>query len=212
MCENGITFEQLVAYASGELSGADAAIVEAYLAAAPHRAEKLQRLRHAIETMRRDDSAAPAPDAVRRARALWLQRAESTALAWLRQAERLVATVVFDSRQRLALPGFRGGASTYQMAFECDAGRVDLQVLPRPQPAGGTWRLRGQVAPAGDTTVESAALVSGGTAEAVAETTPDRHGRFKIDAAPGDYDLLVQLDGGQRVIVAPGLALGADVE
>jgi hypothetical protein len=53
--------------------------------------------------------------------------------------------------------------------------------------------------------------VAGGTAEAVAETTPDRHGRFKIDAPAGVYDLLVQLDAGERVIVAPDLAIGTEI-
>ena len=65
---------------------------------------------------------------------------------------------------------------------------------------------------ANEPTIGSVSLVSGGTAEAVAVATPDRHGRFKIDSPPGVYDLVVELDRGRRAIVAPDLAIGTEFD
>jgi anti-sigma factor RsiW len=210
MNENGITFAQLVAFASGDLPEADAAIVESYLAATPPASANAARLREVIETLRKDDSTPPTAEAVRRALAAWSER--GAAPDWLRQAERIVAAIVFDSRQRLAVAGFRGPASGFQLAYESPRGRVDLQVLPQPQPANDRWRLRGQVSAADEAAVGDVALVSSGTEEPVAETTPDEHGRFSVDAAAGEYDLVVELDQGRRAIVAPGLAIGTQIE
>jgi len=212
MSGNGITFEQLVDYASGDLDAAEVSIVETYLAAMPNAAANATRLREVLETMRTDDARPPTAEAVRRALAAWSDRRAGTVLELLRHAERVVAEVVFDNRQRLAMPGFRGAASTHQLAYECPCGRVDLQILQRPGSPDDSWRLRGQVAPADEPVVGSVVLVSGGTAEAVAVTTPDPHGRFKIDSPPGVYDLLVELDHGRRVIVAPDIDIGTEID
>jgi len=211
MSGNGITFEQLVGYASGDLDAAEVSIVESYLAAMPNAATNANRLREVIETLRADD-APPTAEAVRRALAAWSGRKAGTVLEWLRHAERVVAEVVFDNRQRLAMPGFRGAASTYQLAYTCPSGRVDLQILKHSGSSDASWRLRGQVAPTDELAVGSVALVSGGTTEAVAVTTPDPHGRFKIDSPPGVYDLLVELDRGRRVIVARDIAIGTETD
>ncbi|MHC4080508.1 MAG: anti-sigma factor family protein [Planctomycetota bacterium] len=212
MSENGVTFEQLAAYASGDLDGAEASVVESYLAAIPSAEANVARLREVIDTMRTDDAEPPTAEAVRRALAVWADRRAGRILEWLRHAERVVAEVVYDNRQRLAMPGFRGAASTYQSAYECPCGRVDLQILRRPRSPDAWWRLRGQVSPVDAPAVGSVAIVSSGTEEAVAVTTPDRHGRFKIDSPPGVYDLLVELDYGERVIVAPRIAMGTEID
>ncbi|MHC4218431.1 MAG: anti-sigma factor [Planctomycetota bacterium] len=212
MNENGVTFEQLVAYASGELRGSDVSIVETFLAAVPQAAANTARLRAVIETMQTDDSAPPTAEAIRRALAAWSERGEGRVQEWIQQAQRIVASIVFDNRQHLAVPGFRGGVATQQLAFECPRGRVDLQILPRPRPGGDGWRLRGQVSLPDDPTMGTVALVSSDTEETAATTTPDGHGRFKIDPSPGVYDLLIELDEGRHAIVAPGLAIGTEIE
>ena len=40
------------------------------------------------------------------------------------------------------------------------------------------------------------------------ETTTDPHGRFKLEPPAGVYDMLIELDHGQRAILAPGLEVG----
>ncbi|MHC4426986.1 MAG: anti-sigma factor family protein [Planctomycetota bacterium] len=212
MSGNGVTFEQIVAYACGDLDDAEASVVESYLAAIPNAAVDVASLREVIDTLRTDDSEPPTAEAIRRALAAWSVRRTGKILGWLRQAEHVVADVVYDNRQRLAMPGFRGAASTCQIAYKSSSGRVDLQVRRIPRSPNGWWRLRGQVSHADTPAIGSVAIVSSGTQEAVAVTKPDRYGRFKIDSPPGVYDLLVELDYGDRVIVAPDIAFGTEID
>jgi anti-sigma factor RsiW len=212
MSGNGVTFEQIVAYASGELDVAEASVVEAYLTAIPNASADAAMLREVIDTLRADDTVPPTAEAVRRALAAWSVRRAGKILDWLRQAEHVVADVVFDNRDRLAMPGFRGAASTCQLAYKSSSGRVDLQARRIPRSPNGWWRLRGQVSQADTPAIGSVAIVSSGTQEAVAVTKPDRYGRFKMDSPPGVYDLLVELDFGDRVIVAPDIAFGTEID
>jgi hypothetical protein len=178
----------------------------------PNTAADIAKLREVLETLCTDDTEPPTAEAIRRALAAWSVRRAGRILEWLRQAERVVADVVYDNRQRLAMPGFRGTASTCQLAYKSSSGRVDLQVRRIPQSLNGWWRLRGQVSHADTLAIGSVAIVSSGTQEAVAVTKPDRYGRFKIDSPPGVYDLLVELDYGERVIVAPDIAFGTEID
>ncbi|MHC5005744.1 MAG: anti-sigma factor family protein [Planctomycetota bacterium] len=212
MSGNGVTFEQLVAYACGDLDDAEASVVESYLAAIPNAAADIAKLREVLETLCTDDTEPPTAEAIRRALAAWSVRRAGRILEWLRHAEHVMAEVVYDNRQRLAMPGFRGAASTCALAYKCPDGRVDLQVRRIPRSPNGWWRLRGQVSHADTPAIGSVAIVSAGTQEAVAVTKPDRYGRFKIDTPPGVYDLLVELDYGERVIVAPDIAFGTEID
>ncbi len=206
MKEQAVTDEQLVAYASGDLDGRAASTVEAYLAVHADAARTVTGLRRVIDTLRRDDTAEPAADAVRRALAVFGPLDKATAGAsWLGGAARIIADLVFESRNQMAPAGFRGGGSTAQLAYECVRGRIDLQILP--QPAAHPWRLIGQVSVTDRGLVESVALLDqAGTI--VASTSPDSHGRFRLESRPGIYDLLVELDGGDQEIIAPGLEVG----
>ncbi len=210
MKDQTVGHEELVAYASGELRDHEAARVEAYLALAADAAREVAELRGVLETMRSDDSEAPPAEVVARAVAARSDQPRATMGGWLVHARRIIAELIFDSRAQLALDGYRGAGSTCQMAYESRCGRVDLRVSANP--AGPhPWRIHGQVVLGEDAPVGPVALVAAGTTDPVATVTPDQHGRFRIDAAPGLYDLLVSLDQGQRVIVHPALEVGDSV-
>ncbi len=210
MRDQPISREELVAYASGELRAAEAARVEAHLALAPDTAREVTELRQVLATLRTDDSEAPAAEVVARAVAALSDKPRATMPGWLVHARRIIAELVFDSRAQFALNGYRGPGSSCQLAYESPCGRVDLRLSANaagPKP----WRIRGQVVLGEDAQVGPVALVAAGTTDPVATVAADQHGRFRIDAATGLYDLLVSLDQGQRVIVHPALEVGDSV-
>lgn len=208
MRQEKITFEHLVAYTSGELGACDAAMVEAYLADLPEAARTARRLHEVMSTLRADDTVPATADAVRRALATSSPFA-TPAPDWLAPL-RLIARLVFDSRAQLAVAGYRGGAARYQLAYESEPVRLDLQVLPRERSAGDAWRLRGQVTVHRDAQLGEVALLAERTETLVATAIPDHLGRFKIDSPSGVYDLRIELDDGTRSIVAPRLEIGPE--
>ena len=207
-----ITFEHLVAYASGELTGRDASMVEAYLAVLPEAARDVRRLQEVIQVLRADESVAPTAEIVRRTLGMLHGREPEEALAvdWVAPV-RVVARLVFDSRNTVALCGYRGSADGYQLAYESDSARLDLQVLPRAGADVDAWRLRGQVTLHDNATLGEVSLVRDHCGSVVATVEPDCLGRFKIDSASGVYDLRIELDEGTRSVVAPRLQVGPEI-
>ncbi len=209
MKQRSIRFQQLVAYASGELEGQEAAQVEAYLARWSIAAGDVTRLRETLEIMRSDDSEEPTPEAVGRALAVVARSRKPVAprrpLAGL---DRILTRLVFDSRAQLAIPGYRGPASSYQLAYECEQGRIDLHVLPTSPVARGWYRIRGQVAWRSKVDSGFVCLIKKGADEPVESVMSDQHGRFRVDAPPGVYDLLIEVAQGDQVLVASDLDLG----
>ena len=209
MKQENVTFEQLVAYASGELTGREVSTVEAYLAVLPAVARTTQRLQEVIQRLRSDDTAPATPAAVRRALNLLQTLDEVPTPDWLAPI-RLFAKLVFDSRAPLAMAGYRGSAASYQLAFESEPARVDLQILPRDPAVGDRWRVRGQVTVRDGAELGVVTLVAEHTDTAVATAVPDAAGRFKLDSPAGVFDLRIDLDEGTRTVVAPRLEVGAD--
>jgi len=209
MKQENITFEQLVAYASGELTGRDASMVEAYLAMLPAAARTMQCLGEVIQRLRADNTVPATPDAVRRALSLLQSRDEVTAPDWAAPV-RLLAELVFDSRAHMAMTGYRGGAAGYQLAFESEPVRVDLQILPQDRAVGDRWRVRGQVTVRDDAELGAVTLVAEQTDTVVATAVPDQAGRFKIDSPAGVFDLRIDLDRGTRTVIAGRLEVGPD--
>lgn len=205
MKERTITFEQLIAYASGELRADEAALVEAHLAAAPTRAGSIARLREVLETMRQDDSEQPQQEVVQRAISAFADLSAVSQSGWLELARHVVASLVFDSRARPLMAGFRGGCAGYQLAYECEPARIDLQVSPGAGEQPGQVRVRGQVTARDAAVLGSVSVVDAGSEEVSAWAVPDRFGRFKLDLEGGAYDLLVGLDHGRLRVIAPGL-------
>ena len=204
-----VTFEHLVAYASGELTGRDASMVEVYLAVLPEAARRARCLQEVIQMLLNDDRVAPTAEAVRRALGLLHVPDAEPAPDWLAPVH-VLARLVFDSRSTIALAGYRGSADGYQLAFESDDARLDLQVLPRDGADVDAWRLRGQITLHDEAMLGAVSLMQEPCGTVVAAVEPDRLGRFKIDSASGVYDLRIELDEGTRSVVAPRLQVGPE--
>jgi anti-sigma factor RsiW len=209
MRQENVTFEQVVAYASGELTGREASTVMAYLAVLPEAARTAQRLQEVIQRLRDDDTVPGSAVAVRRALALLQSRDDVPTPDWLAPI-RLFATLVFDSRAQFAMAGYRGSAASYQLAFESEPARVDLQILPQDGTVGDRWRVRGQVTVRDDAEVDAVTLVAEHTDTALATAVPDQAGRFKMDSVAGVFDLRIDLDDGTRTVIASRLEIGPD--
>ena len=95
MTEKDHSFEELVAYASDELTGSEAERVEARLRATSG-AGAITRLRRLFELLRTDDSAAP-PAAVRRGATAAFGAAGRQPRPWLEGIKRLVARLSHNS-------------------------------------------------------------------------------------------------------------------
>ncbi len=209
MKPENVSFEQLVAYVSGELTGREATTVEACLAVLPAVARTTQRLAEVIQRLRADDTPHAPPDAVRRVLNLPQSLEEVSAPDWLAPV-RLFAKLVFDSRAPLAMAGYRGGAASYQLAFDSETARVDLQILPQEGAVGDRWRVRGQITVRDDAELGAVTLMAEHTDTTVATAVPDQAGHFKIDSPPGVFDLRIDFDEGTRSVVAPRLEVGPD--
>jgi len=205
--EHEIDFGQLVAYASGELTDAGAARIEAWLSMVPEAAQHAHRLREVLATMRAAGTDSPPPAAVRRALSAFAEH-RAAPLGWVSRARRVLARLVLDTRHPIAVAGFRGAGAGHQLAFRSDVGRLDLQATPRPRAGRDGWRLRGQVALDQEFELGSVVAAPAGETTTTAGVEPDEHGRFILDLPSGRYDLLVDVDCGRQALVAPGIELG----
>ena len=200
-----IAYETLLAYAAGELAEAEAAPVAARLAVEPEAAATVALYRAVRDTVANDDSVAPPAAFLARAKGIFPRRPRE-ATGPLAALRRVVATLSFDSRSGLALAGYRGGAAAgYQLAYESDAGDVDLQLEPGAAPAA-PWRLLGQVGVDDETPGIRVVLAPVGAAAPAAETEADPHGVFSAQVMPGTYEMTVTLP--TAVMVVPELEVG----
>jgi anti-sigma factor RsiW len=196
----------LIGYALGDLAADDAAAVERTVARDPDAKAWLAKVRVVLGTLGALDADGPSRTALDRAIGGFARPVPAPASGgWIETACRLVADLVFDSRAQQALAGFRGGsAGAYQLGFEGDDVRVDVQVSRAPEQ--GRWRVRGSVHTAGrGRTATEAALVHAPGAGIAPRQPIDDRGRFLIDIDPGTYDLVIQFEN--EALVAPALEL-----
>lgn len=200
-----ITYEQLVAYAAGELEPALIPMVESHVAIDPEAAETVRLYRQVRATGRTDDSIAPPTATLEAAKALMAERlARRPRVGLLESLKRIVAELAFDSRPRLAVAGLRGATESYQLSFECPAATVDLEVERFVDGGQVRFRLMGQVTPTSDAAVGTVALSAPGAFEPIATTDADERGVFSMTTQPGRFDVLVMVD--DAVIVLGGIA------
>ncbi len=113
--------------------------------------------------------------------------------------QRAIATLVFDSRQDLALAGVRSGAEDDEivhLAFTCEAADVVLDLTPI---GDCRMRLEGQVllaAPDLPSAFEARVVVGTGSQRSV---NGDELGRFVFDSVPADTSELVAENADLRV-------------
>jgi len=201
--------EQLVAFASDELDGADAIAAAAHINGCSSCTGTVARYRLVREVLRVADVPEPPAALLMQAKRLFatLDQPRAQELAdRLAPLRRIVAELIFDSGAGLspALAGFRGGGDRH-LTYVAGEVQVDLRLQP-PASQSGAWRVQGQVdadALAPSTAVE---MVSAGEEWTVVQTTTDEHGMFDLAAPAGRYDILVRLPYALQIL--PGLELG----
>lgn len=203
MSRQSFSYEQLAAFAAGELSVAEVSAIREYLAADAAAASTVARLQLLLTTLRTDDSQAPPADMLERAKALFRERKQVLpGESWFDAIKQVVAELVYDSRPRLALAGVRGGSGSYQLSFESDLADIDLDVEPLGEPDADQRRLIGQVSPRSDEAATKVVLARPGTTAPVHIVEPDESGMFKLTTERGKFDVLVSLPEGLVVLPA----------
>ncbi len=211
MSDSRISYEGLLAYAAGELAPADAARIEAALPGDPAARATVARFRAAASALAAHPGADPPPHVMAAALGLWRRLVGSRRVPWWVELRRVVATLVFDSRPRPALAGFRGGRTGFEISFEGGGVAVDLQVEPVRDAArdgaavAARWSLLGQMdAPSSRPSGSAVALVATGEDETPAlEAVADERGVFSMEVPAGRYDLFVRRD--EECVVLPDL-------
>lgn len=193
----------LVRYAAGELDPQTAASVAEYLAGdGREHADRVARLRTAIATMRADTSAEPSADALERYKAIFRPQARP---GWLDSARRVLATLVFDSRQQPALAGLRGGAAAVQLTFECELAEIEMEL--EAETGQDRWHITGQATPTGEPTREiRIGWAPRGAEVPTVDAVADERGVFSATLQAGDYDMFVSV--GDTVVLIPELHIG----
>jgi hypothetical protein len=209
----GFNDESLIAYAAGDLSPAESASVQAWLERNPNAAKTVAQYRLAQETFASDDSLVPTPNAITRAREVFIPNAKPTSTAKdrvLDAIDRIVARVLFDSRIQPLAVRSAGVAERISLTFETDDSEIDVQADRIPDPTSnpnslGRWRIIGQLSGSLSTGRRAIALIMAGSEQAVAQVSADEHGVFTIDVHSGKFEL--RIDAGHGVVVLPHIEL-----
>ncbi len=210
MSDPKITYGQLIAYAAGEVSPEEAAETEAYLVRNAEAAATVARFRLAHATMQADDGVDPRAEIGARAQRIFSPRADERPPRWWEQLERMVATLIYDSRPQPVLAGYRGSESGFQLSYESEPVKVDVQVDPvegwgDAAAERRTWHLMGQIDTQQPQQGSWVALIRHGTSDPAAEWVVDEHGFFGFEAEPGLYDLVIRHGG--SVVVLPNIEI-----
>jgi hypothetical protein len=196
----------LADFVFGALAPEAADRIEAAAALDEALAGRIARLRTIVDLLRTDDWALPPAAARRRVLGLFRQQTRGPApTGWLAAARTVVARLVFDGRAEPALAGFRGLADDGHLTWDSDLGRVDLRIAPGAR-AGAAWRLRGQIASVAEATMVS--LRPHGSVDPCARSTVDAHGRFRLDATAGAYDLVIEFTKEDVALLLANVAVG----
>lgn len=213
MSRHPVPYERLIAYASGETAAGEGEAIAAHLATCPDCAATVARFAVARAAVT-DAAWAPVPvAAMDRAKGLFAQFGPRPAppvertspLAALR---RLVGSVTFDSASGLGLAGARGSGDAYTLVYSSEVAEVDLQVEPAAgADSAGEWQIMGQITPREEPTADGVrvGLATPGD-EPPSWVAADAHGYFALRAAPGRYDLLIELPS--VLLSLPALDIG----
>jgi hypothetical protein len=145
-----------------------------------------------------DRAPAPPEEVVQRAFALF-NDFERQPTAW----RRILAALVFDSRQRTATAGARDlGDTSFKLVFDAENTRIDLLC----EQSNGSWQIAGQVL--SDDTPEMGWTVRATSKSGQIETDSEMSGEFRIGGfASGNYEF--EFRDLNRVIRLPQIRLGS---
>jgi len=195
-------YQDLIDFAADRCRPDAAARAEAAVRTSPDARRTValyKAVHHAVAT---DDSVAPPPDVVARAKARFNRQRSSVLARALASIDRVIATLVFDSRAQPALAGFRGTDLSVRLSFECDLGDIDLEVSG----SGSCERsIIGQIHAHESMTDVRVGLTAPGMTEVIAEVSVDPDGGFELAAFAGVFDLSILV--GESLITVPSLEI-----
>lgn len=204
-----IPIETLLDYAEGRLPEHERTALAARLKDDPAAAAVVARYRAAASTLRTDDSVPAPASVIAAAKTIFDPKMLPHRPGLMERIDRIIATLIFDSRVQPSLSGLRGRGDSFQVTFEVADAEIDLQAerLERSGAAAGPeqWRLTGQVmsrSPGGHFTVE---LIGASGVKETAQAAGDDRGVFSLSAAPGRYDVVLTF--GERTIILRGIEI-----
>ena len=198
------TYEQLIAYASGNLPADLIESVAATLRTDPSAAAVVNQWRLVHRLVAGDDSVEPSAAALLRAKAVFERHSSATAggatiASWTSAVDRLIARVIYNSRLQPETVRHADADDRILLTLELDDGEVDLQAL---RIAGsGRWRIIGQIA-GSNCAARDVALIGHGSAQPAGNAISDDRGAFALEAPAGEYELLIRRGEG-AVVLAP---------
>lgn len=194
-----VTFEQIVAYASGDMDAAQAAQIEKLVQSNPTYVRQLARIQTILGTFRTHLDTEPSAGALHRAFAAAAKA--PAAEGWISRLGAIIAKCIFDSRLQPAL-GLRGAADTVQLSFEGELADVDLELT---RDATNHWSLMGHVATRSGEPVEEIAIGMSGAATPEWTVSPNAQGVFRLQLSPASYELVLRR--GADAMMIPELVL-----
>lgn len=183
-------YEQLLAYAVGELSAGERPAVEILLDTDEQARAVVARYRRIARTVAEDDSQAPSPAQIDRVKAIFDRHPAPERPVWLERLQDALATLIFDSRLERA--GVRVADTGNQIQLTYEHQGVEVDMLGRRDEETGQWRLRGQVS---DTTGApmSMAIIRANDQSMYSIGQTDVGARFDIMIPQGQFDLCIGL-------------------
>lgn len=192
--------QDLIDFAAGDLTGPDANAVERALTDNPAAADLVARYRQVAALRATDDSDAPTPAAVARAKAIF-RAAPRAASDWAARLREVVASIVWDSRLQPAAVR-RAGTADFQLTAEAEAEDLSVDLSFSRQGDGNSprWRLAGQLT-TGTPAATEAELREAETHDTVVVRV-DEHGMFEADVRAGEWNLVIR-HGDTAFIIKP---------
>lgn len=201
------TYEQLIAYAAGDLAPDEAERIAEFLATDEQAARTVAAYRLAHERLAEDDSVAPPDAVIAEAKRIYSPdqvRKATPGPSWLERVDAVIAGVLFDSRLETVAVRRSLHGQSFQMAFRSEDIELDL-TADRAGEAGAGWRLSGQISSEAGNLQADLAIVETGGGEVFVTDATDEHGYFEVSVPAGRYDLCMNL--ADRVFIAPELEI-----
>jgi hypothetical protein len=202
-----IALETLLDYQEGRLDAAATAQMQTHISGCAACTAQLAAFGRLLPSMREAHQYHAPESALERARALYRERFQAAAAPSLSERIALVAQLLFDGRQSVALAGARGEAGeSFHLVYGAEG--VDLD-LWQERETGGAWATFGQALRAdGEAMTPESVSLQG--ADGVTRAATLEGSDFHLDAVPpGRYRLEIELPGAQ--VVVPELSIGAEV-
>jgi hypothetical protein len=198
----GPSFATLLDWLEGRLDATEASQVSARVSNGDARTRAaVHWLQGILATARAFPAPEPPPIVRQNLRQHFVRRSKARA-ALRADTHQVDAALLFDSRQDLALAGFRGGdeaEEAYHLAFTTDVADLVIDVRRSPN---GQLRLDGQVLPGDPAAAPVFAAAAYGPGFSVRTVDGDELGRFTLPTVPAGH---CQLEVGNGEIVLRAL-------